>query len=184
MLKHVLFFLKKFLQEKNGIFDMGVPILGGVCPRGNFSHIMPFFSEDVPKLVLKCLEPTISICITCNHPLPWDGRQGKPQRSLDEAQAYWPPEVPFKWVSQSLLSHLVPGGPGVKHSSTVVPLHYDASPIENGKLRNLPKWLPHPPFLEDMNCFRLNIWTQHLVSFTFWHIFGTSWSFREGKHFW
>ena len=63
-------------------------------------------------------------------------------------------------------------------------LHYDASPIENGKLRNLPKWLPHPPFLEDMNCFRLNIWTQHLVSFTFWHIFGPSWSFREGKHFW
>ena len=63
-------------------------------------------------------------------------------------------------------------------------LHYDASPIENGKLRNLPKWLPHPPFLEDMNCFRLNIYTQQLVSFTFWHIFGPSWSFREGKHFW
>ena len=22
---------------------------GGVCPRGNFSHLIPFFSEDVPK---------------------------------------------------------------------------------------------------------------------------------------
>ena len=54
---------KKFLQEKNGILDMGVPILGGGSltawkkfPRGktppqygNFFDKIPFFSEDVPK---------------------------------------------------------------------------------------------------------------------------------------
>ena len=49
VLKHVLF--KKILQEKNDIFDIGVPMLegaGGVCPRGKNSHVISFFSEDVP----------------------------------------------------------------------------------------------------------------------------------------
>ena len=52
------------------------------------------------------------------------------------------------------------------------------------EIKEFAKMTTSPPILEDMNCFRLNIWTQHLVSFTFWHIFGSSWSFTEGNHFW
>ena len=33
----------------NFFCNMGVPILGGgVCPRGKNSHVISFFSEDVP----------------------------------------------------------------------------------------------------------------------------------------
>ena len=34
-----------------------------------------------------------------------------------------------------------------RHPGVYSPLHYDASSVENGKLRNLPKLLPHPSFL-------------------------------------
>ena len=37
--------------QKNGISSKKFPYWGrGVFPRGNFSHIIPFFSEDVPNL--------------------------------------------------------------------------------------------------------------------------------------
>ena len=82
------------------------------------------------------------------------------------------------WQRMRIIKHVL----SQKH--VYASMHYIWCSIENGKLRNLPKWLPHPQFLEDMNCFRLDIWTQQLVSFTFWHIFGSSWSFTGGNHFW
>ena len=58
LIKHILLFLKKICfgtsSEKKRYFVEKIPILGeggGVCPRGNYSHIIPFFSEDVPKVV-------------------------------------------------------------------------------------------------------------------------------------
>ena len=55
MLKHSLLFFLFFslwgIFRKKTVFSRKNSHTGGggVCPRGNFSHITPFFSEDVPE---------------------------------------------------------------------------------------------------------------------------------------
>ena len=54
MLKHSLQFLKKFHLRKKRYFVEKIPILGegGVCPRGNYSHIIPKSSKSSQNLSL------------------------------------------------------------------------------------------------------------------------------------
>ena len=54
--KHILLYFKFFYlvisSEKNGISSKKFPNWGGgggVCPLGNFPHLIPFFSEGVPN---------------------------------------------------------------------------------------------------------------------------------------
>ena len=63
----MFYFFKIFFRKKNDIFDMGVPILGGrggVCPRGNFSHVISFFLKTSLNLAGPRSSPVIISDVT------------------------------------------------------------------------------------------------------------------------
>ena len=47
------------------------------------------------------------------------------------------------------------------------------------EIKEFAKMSTSPHIFKNLNCFRLNIWKQYLASFTFQHVFGPNWSFRE-----